>query len=220
MEEEFTRVAEQVHTPLARTFVAGAVLGILTLLPVPSYSQDPEALGKCAAVENDIARLQCYDSLAASVGGTNDSAPAASSAAVGSWIVQDDTNPIDDTRTVVLALLSASGTNRRGSPIGLLLRCQSGETSLYINWRDYLGSEANVLLRVGDEEASTRRWSLSTDSQATFAPGNNRELIERLLTVDRLVAQVTPYSESPITAVFELAGIQEAILPLRETCEW
>ena len=49
-------------------------------------------------------------------------------------------------------------------------------------------------------------------------PGNNAAFLEQLLSSDRLVAQTTPYSESPITAVFDLAGLSAAVKPLREVC--
>ena len=186
------------------------------LSAVSSSAQTTAQIAECAAVANDIGRLQCYDALAASIG----TAPDASVSSDSNWIVNDKTNPIDDTRTVALLLRSASGTSRGGQPIGLILRCQSGDTTVFINWSDYLGSEANVLTRVGTDEAATRRWSLSTDSQATFAPGNNIEFIQRLLGADRLVAQVTPYSESPVTAIFDLTGIETALAPLREACGW
>lgn len=77
-----------------------------------------------------------------------------------------------------------------------------------------------VLSRIGSEQASTRQWSLSTDSQATFYPDNPITFIKRLLEVDRFVAQVTPYGEDPVTAVFALGGLVNAIKPLRETCGW
>ena len=100
------------------------------------------------------------------------------------------------------------------------MRCQSGKTNFFINWNDYLGSEATVLTRVGTENAVTSDWSLSTNSQATFRPGNTVAFIKHLSTVRQLVAQVTPYHENPITAVFDLTGIETAVAPLRETCRW
>ncbi|WP_257025488.1 type VI secretion protein [Pseudoalteromonas sp. MIP2626] len=41
-----------------------------------------------------------------------------------------------------------------------------------------------------------------------------------MLTSDKLVAQVTPYNESPATAIFNTTGLKNAIKPLRETCNW
>ncbi|EKK98854.1 hypothetical protein VCHC41B1_3364 [Vibrio cholerae HC-41B1] len=37
---------------------------------------------------------------------------------------------------------------------------------------------------------------------------------------DKLVAQITPYNENPLTAIFDTAGLSNALLPLRKTCNW
>ena len=50
--------------------------------------------------------------------------------------------------------------------------------------------------------------------------GDNVEFIQRLLGADRLVAQITPYNANPIRANFDLAGIDDALAPLRKTCGW
>jgi len=212
---------------MTKTF-AVAALSTSLLFAVASGADAQDAdLARCAAVASDIARLQCYDNLAESAGAGGDSGGETTSCTaqapctVGEWIIREETNPVNDNRIVMVALRSASGTNRMGGQIALILRCIRRVTDLMINWQAYLGSEANVLTRVGVEEAETSSWGLSGDSQATFLPGNSDvEFVQRLLDVDQLVAQVTPYNENPITAVFELDGIQEAIIPLREACEW
>ena len=117
-------------------------------------------------------------------------------------------------------LLAGSGTSAWGSRVVLVLRCKSNKTEAYINWRDYLGSEAHVTWRIGAEDARTGRWVLSTDEKATFYPYDDIAFIRQLLNADRLVAQVTPYSETPVTAVFDLTGLTNVIIPLQEACGW
>lgn len=56
--------------------------------------------------------------------------------------------------------------------------------------------------------------------QLLFFPAIDIDLIKRLLEVDTYVAQVTPYSENPITAVFEINGIKNALKPIRKECGW
>jgi len=173
----------------------------------------------CAAVEGELARLECYDNLAQRHGLQGPQAQPVNLTGHGKWVVDVKTNPIDDSKTVTLLLKADEGSSRWGKPVVLIARCQSNETDLFIAWNDYLGSEADVLSRVGEAKAVTRRWSISTDHKATFHP-RPITFLKSMMEADKLVAQVTPYNESPVTAVFNTSGLKNAIKPLRETCNW
>ncbi|MGJ8647282.1 MAG: type VI secretion system-associated protein TagO [Marinomonas colpomeniae] len=180
---------------------------------------DEKEYAKCAVIEGDLARLECFDNLAEVKKLDGRQVQPTSIAGKGKWQVSVDVNPVDDSKTVTLVLSADSGKNRWGNAVFLVARCKSNSTELYIGWNDYLGSEADVLTRVGDNKAVTERWSLSTDKKATF----HRKAIpflKEMLTSTKLVAQVTPYNESPVTAIFDTSGLENAIKPLRETCSW
>jgi type VI secretion system protein VasI len=88
-------------------------------------------------------------------------------------------------------------------------------------WGSFLGSDApSVLTRIGDEKADTRLWSQSSDKTASFLSGDRVGFIKKMMMSDKFVAQVTPYSSNPITAVFDTAGLSEAIKPVQEVCRW
>lgn len=175
-------------------------------------------LAKCAVLKGSVERLDCYDALARAWAGGSSSIPAPTKPRhpgdSGKWTIDITKNVMDDSQTVVM-VLPADGLKAT-----LILRCKQGEPEVYINWADYLGSEATpVLTRLGEAKAETKRWSLSTDHRATFYPGDDAAFIRQLLSVERLVAQVTPYSESPVTAVFDLRGLGNAIAPLKAVCK-
>jgi type VI secretion system protein VasI len=198
-----------------------AVCLVVALLYVPSALAQgdlKQTIGRCAIQEGDLQRLVCYDSIGQSLGYSR--TPAATNVAgSGNWHVSNLKNPLDDTRTVALSLGATTGQARFGDPVVLVIRCQSRKINAFINWSSYLGLEQTpVTTRLGAGEAKTQRWSLSTDNKATFYPGDAAALLEQLLAADRFVAQTTPYSESPITAVFELTGLSAAVKPLREVC--
>lgn len=190
----------------------------LLLLTAPAESKLSQEIALCAAIEGDLARLVCFDKLA-STQGLN--APAAQPfedlGETGAWFVDSKVNPIDDSPKVTLHLLAKSGTSRRGLPISLLIQCTQNRVEAFIAWDDYLGREAEVLTRIGKKKATTLRWHLSTDSQASFHP-KPIPFVNELLEANSLVAQITPYNESPTTAVFDTTGLGKAIEPLLKAC--
>ena len=196
------------------------IMATALVFSVDSYAAiDDKEYAKCAVIEGDLARLECFDNLAQEKNLDGRQLQPTSIAGKGKWNVSVDVNPIDDSKTVTLVLDADSGKNRWGKPVYFVARCKSNTTDLYIGWNDYLGSEADVLTRVGDNKAITQRWSMSTNSEATFHY-KPIPFLKELLSSSKLVAQVTPYNESPITAIFNTEGLENAIKPLRETCNW
>ena len=202
--------------------ILSSIVLLIVVMPLGVAAQQSELeskIAQCAAIEGDLERLECYDSIAREMGlvATSSVLPVDG---VGKWTVQEDSNPIDDSKTVVLAIRADEGASSWGTPVGLVIRCKSNNTEVYINWGEYLGSEARVTCRVGSEKATSSMWGLSTDSKATFYPGNDIEFVKRLMVAEKFVAQVTPYGESPVTAVFDISGLTQAVKPLQATCGW
>ncbi|MFW1406118.1 type VI secretion system-associated protein TagO, partial [Vibrio parahaemolyticus] len=196
------------------------LLGASVLLSTNVLSAELEKeFAYCAAVKGELARLECYDSLAEKHKLDKPQTVGSKVSGTGKWIVSEEVNPIDDSKTVTLVLEASSGKSKWNDKVFFVARCQSNKTDVYIGWNDYLGREASVLTRIGTNKAVTSKWSLSTDSKATF----HRQPISFLKNVeksDTLVAQITPYNESPVTAIFDTAGLSNALAPLRKTCSW
>ena len=201
-----------------RLLAASLVVALTNMSSAAAQGDLKQPIGRCATQDGDLKRLTCYDSIAQSLGYSRTPA-AATVTGSGGWQVSTQKNPLDDTRTVFLSLSATTGQSRFGDAVWLVVRCQSGKINAFINWNSYLGlKDTPVTTRLGTGEVKTRDWSLSTDHKATFYPGDDAAFLEQLLTSDRFVAQTTPYAESPITAVFELAGLSAAVKPLREVC--
>jgi type VI secretion system protein VasI len=203
----------------------GVLLAVMTAITPVSVAECTcedlqQKIALCAAIVGELERLECYDQLARSLGLVAVTTVQLQDVGTGKWRVSTTIDPLDDSTTVVLILYADSGKSIWGDPIALVLRCDSKVTEAYINWHTYLGDEAHVTWRIGDASATTAKWSLSTDWEATFYPYDTIAFIRQLLAADRFVAQVTPYGESPITAVFDLTGLANAIPPLQEACGW
>jgi type VI secretion system protein VasI len=212
-----------------RRSATGIVCSLLLLLypTVDSAQTDlTNTLSRCRTVSADSARLACYDSLKLSA-----QPPAPLSTPLlsgGGWQVSDEKNPLDDTRTVTLMLVATSGQSTYGHPILLVLRCKSHQTEVFIGWGTHLGDHAEVTVQVGSAKARTSAWGVSTDHTATFYHEDPVAFIKELVGAERsqgspagrFVAQVTPDDESPITAIFDVKGLEFAVKPLREACGW
>jgi type VI secretion system protein VasI len=175
----------------------------------------------CAAIKGDLERLESYDQLARELGLVA-KAIVLPTTGTGKWSSTSETNPVDDSTTVVLSLEADEGRSHlQAEKITLFIRCKSNKTELYIKWYDYLGDEKiAVLTRVGEAKAVGKSWGISTNNESTFYPESAIPFIKTLMSSDKFVAQVTPYNESPVTAIFDIRGLAEAIKPLQQTCGW
>jgi type VI secretion system protein VasI len=185
---------------------------------------DEKEVAQCAAISGDLSRLECFDELAKRHYLDGPQEKPVEVTDTGEWDVKVSVNPIDDSKTVRLLLVAQSGRSSWRGPVTLIARCKSGETDVFIMWRDFLGSDnPRVLTRIGKQKALETTWSLSTDSTATFHT-NPVVFLKRILweTAEStsLVAQTTPYNENPVTAIWDTSGLVNAIKPLRETCNW
>lgn len=139
----------------------------------------------------------------------------------GNWRVYIDSDPVDDSVRVVALLDAESGRSVWGEKPTLALRLKGSKIEAWIDWGDYIAHDGTrVTWRIDNRNARSRWWGVSTDNAATFYPLNEQDFIEDLLAATQLVARVTPYNENPITAVFDLTGIGNALVPMQEARGW
>lgn len=199
----------------------GALL-LITILPTltgcvtwsdvsrPANSLKQAAINKCASVEAGAARLACYDQVTA--------------AAQGSWRIARTVSAGD--RNVYLSLSASALTSvRPGQSIRptLWARCQQEQTALFVSWGTYLGtSEANVSYRLDASAPRIDSWAIANDREVMglWRSTDAVPFIKALLDAEQLVLEVTLYDGRAFTGRFELAGIKQAIVPLREACGW
>ena len=102
----------------------------------------------------------------------------------------------------------------------LVLSCEGGVTDVYVIWRQYLGTyDLDVTWRVGSNPDVTESWSLSTDSEAIFAP-EPVQLIKHMMANELFLIKTSPFGSSPVTLHFNTAGLEKEVAPLREACSW
>lgn len=207
-------------------------------------------IARCAAVTDALNRLECYDRLARKLNATVPPAVAAPTPPLGSetakpppsplvsaapaapaakslpppggkWQRKIERNDKGEITKVTLRLPAASETGSiGGDPVTLILRCLGTETSVTINWQNYVGENGvPVTLRVDGGDVR-KLWRISADSSKTIYPGNAVKLIQSWSGTHELHARLNPYGGYAMTATFDLSGLEGALAPLRATCRW
>lgn len=113
-----------------------------------------------------------------------------------------------------------------GETMGLVLRCREKTTSAYFVTGCHMASGhsdwGKVTYRIDDEKARSASMTASTDHRALGLWGGSTAIpfIKSLFGKSQLIVRMTPYSESPISGTFAIAGVEKAIEPLRKACNW
>lgn len=176
----------------------------------------------CIQIEGDLDRLACYDREA---GRTPETVETQS----GNWNVQIDRSEFKDTTDVYLNVLSEDPVScgfSGASPINLVLRCQENTTSLILSTHCHVASGfsnyGRVEYRIDDQKVVSRNFDESTNNRSLGLWSGRQAIpaIKSMLNAQRLLVRFTPFNENPVTAAFPIAGLSEAISPLRESCNW
>ncbi|WP_231708974.1 type VI secretion system-associated protein TagO [Pseudomonas denitrificans (nom. rej.)] len=192
---------------------------LLLAIPGLAFAVEDKEIAECAAVSNTVSRISCYDAIAE----RHSLAPRVENTATqgkGKWQTSTEVDPLND-KNVYLATLSATnGRSKWNKPISVTVRCSDNETELFINWNDFLGSDAYTTIRIDKEKATKANWTLSTDKVAAFYPGSPVSVLKKISGSKSFIASVTPYNESPVTAVFDTSGAEAAFADIRKGCGW
>lgn len=199
------------------------VAGLVALSAFGATAQTADG-GGCLKVENDLDRLACYDR-ASGRAPTIETTPTASK-----WTVQKKTSALTDESSVYLSVPSNEVVDcgwNRGQEITLALRCMENKTALFFDTGCHMTSSdytdyGDVTLRIDDTPAKTVGMEASTNNRALglWSGGRSIPVIKQMIGAERLIVRMTPFSESPFTATFDIRGLEQEIGPLREACSW
>lgn len=200
-----------------RTLIACAVAALA--LAAPAGAQE-----RCKTITDDAARLACYDV-------ENDVLEITTEdpIGIGKWDKQIRVSPMTDDRNIYLRLESENQIRGRfGGPGNavLWLRCMENTTAVLMDFNGHFMSDiqgyGRVEYRLDDAEMARFATTASTDNSTLGLWRGNVAIpfIKRLLAHERLILRATPYNESAVTATFDIRGIDEAVIELRETCGW
>lgn len=203
----------------------------IALIATAAKAQETGA-ESCAGIAGNTARLACYD--AAFPPTVIPEQPPATPAATttrsrSAWRSNSTTSAVDDSQRIVLSVESLEPIRSRfGSPgpADLMIRCEENTTSLFIHFNGLfmadIQSYGQVTTRIDDQRARTISMSASTNNEALglWRGGASIPFIRTLFDGDRLFVRATPFNENRVEMTFPIAGLERAIEPLREACNW
>lgn len=217
------------------------VICISLIAASPAFTEDlPADVRACRFINTDAVRLACFDK--ATDPAAQDADPAddseeqpavdaeASTAPVSKWSSRQEKSVMTDQTSHFLTVRSTDYVQcsqfGNSAPLTLWARCMEDTTALIISGDCHLASGfdgyGEVMMRTDDDKAVTRSFEASTDNSALglWTGGRAIPVLESMFGKERLVVRLTPFSMSPIEATFDIAGLEEAIKPLREECGW
>ena len=158
-------------------------------------------------ITEDSRRLAAYDALAKSL------VDKSQNYGVGNWKLSESIDLMDDSRFFSASNTAKQGSNTYGNSPTLIIRCKSQETDLYIVWEDYLGSDMiEIEYRFDSNESMKSEWGISTDGKSSFLNSTAvTGFLNYMKNHERFIVRLSPYNESPITAVFDISGVDEIL---------
>lgn len=195
-----------------------------------------ESLRKCRDIEDEPARLECFDETLAladeGIDGEGASEPESSEpeSSTSSRAVDAETHPANGSKTAVAVVPGVGDKRQPGQSIELVVSCDDGEMSVHIDWGQYLSSGAPVVtIRIDSLPPSKSSWVRSEDKHASvFRPLGGKKarqqkitaLVRELAAGQRLAARVIPRGQTAVAAVFDLSGAKAALRSVRRACAW
>jgi len=132
---------------------------------------------------------------------------------IGDWKISEKTDEMTDERILTLYTKSKDSQffNYSSKEGQLIIRSTNGKLALIVSWGGFITNDGvQVTYRIGNEEAKTEYWSMSTNNQSTFAK-RPIEIINKMKDEKRALFRVTPYGDNPVTYSFNITGLDSII---------
>lgn len=200
--------------------IVGLLLSFTVLQPLAAHAGPLE----CARIEETAARLACFDR----------EFPRAMllppETATGLWQLQSSPSAIPGRTDHTISLASQGAIQCRWADprsVQLRVRCIANVTSVSLDTGCYMASgqhrsDGDVSMQFDTGEARVARMTAGADGRSLGLWSGEAAIpfVRALLGKSALTVRMTPYADDPISAVFDLRGIDAAIKPARTACGW
>ena len=201
-------------------------LFILPLLVTTWQTAFSATTDDCSKITTDTERLSCYDKIFKPDQKAADTEPQVDEEKKG-WIISKETSKIDDSISYYLILFSDDFIGEREKEHGAIaIACPKKTTTIIFDaGENYLvndGDYDRVTYRLDKEKAKTIPMGVANGHKAIglWSGAKSIPFIKEMFGHDKMVVQITPYQKAPVTMEFSISGLEEAIKPIRQECNW
>lgn len=183
---------------------------------------------RCAMIGPATERLVCYDGLYRNYDLASGSV--ADQDEVGFWASGIEVSQISGTEVPFATLQSEQlipALPRGRAPARLAITCVDGKTSVQMMFAGQAMGTANsnsapITIQFDRQPGRSRSLLLSSDRNALVFYDNEAaiEFIGQLQEAEKLFIRVQPQQQRSLTVSFNLQGLDEALMPVREVCGW
>jgi type VI secretion system protein VasI len=145
------------------------------------------------------------------------------------WNVEEERSKIDDSTNVYARLESIEPIHSklgRPYPMEIMVACRERKTAIFIVFAGhFMSSHAGggiVTYRIDSRPVQRKEFANSSDHKALglWSGAQSIPFIKELIGASKLLIRATPFSETPVTAEFDISGAEDALSPLRKACGW
>jgi type VI secretion system protein VasI len=148
---------------------------------------------------------------------------------VGDWQLEEVKPPVGSQNSLVAFVESFQempGLFNRPKRAELVLSCIENTTNIQFrfgeNYMSDVGEFATLIYKLDDQPPVPLQLQASPDNDALglYSGGAAIPVINKLIGADRLFVSATTFTGRPLTASFQVTDMEEALVPLRELCNW
>lgn len=134
------------------------------------------------------------------------------------WVYNVRVDEMNDEKTYTLMKLSddsgIDGNNRKYIGIS----CGNKKFELLVSWDDVFSIDTAVTYRIDKQEAVTKDWRVSAGKEVTFYPGDPKELLDGMISGDKLLLRTKPLMAGTVTIAFDTSKFKEAYEAIKKPC--
>jgi type VI secretion system protein VasI len=129
-------------------------------------------------------------------------------------------DPLTDERSARAMLPALEGRGVDDAPVQFIVECREGQTSVLLDWAQPVGDGNTIVIRLDADEPQDTFWEMARNRTTARYRSDGAPLARAIAPRRRMVARVVPSNREPVTAIFDLTGMPEAMAPVRDACGW